>query len=471
MRVAGLLGEGQYQATKARLEAQLDTVQTTAPAADLPPLTTASPQQPAFATYQAYGTAAPYAPQPPPPPAAPEWAPPAAQPWQQPQPGGGRRTTLIATGLTIALLAAAFAGVAVVTRSNPPNTLAGTAANTPVPTATPTPDAAAALASLRTAPAPKDGSVVITHDQADKLVRAFWPVREAGLSHRNPDTIRAIEDGPAREWDVIGCTMGCPPPNARSIRDVHLFVPLQTRFPASFMAHVLTTEYHTSGPQVEIFVFTRQSATAPWTISFNAYYSQVDHIIEAATEDPSTGLEATPPVDPSHVPSALPGMLAAYWQHWKDTGSAPPNTQFGDSYFTTQIGQGLWATRQDDHTLGLDEHVAYSADNAADGMWSFAVSTSGANATPLPGRVLTCGTVRYRAVTTPLKAGGAVVQSVDFDPFGNLLRPGRYSSVTESGLHMSCILTAPGRPIFVTGAAGQQTKVFGVSLDGSGASA
>ena len=121
--------------------------------------------------------------------------------------------------------------------------------------------------------------------------------------------------------------------------------------------------------------------------------------------------------------------------------------------------------------LGIDEHVTYSADPAADSMWSFAIDSK-LTGQWYSGYTLTCATIRYRAVSTPLTAGGAVVQSPDLDPYGNLLAPGRYSSVTESGLHMSCILTSLGRTqIAVDGNNGEQTKVFGVPLDGGGAAA
>jgi hypothetical protein len=458
MRLAGLVTEKQYQSTLQRLQAQLDA----APVSAATPPSSDAPPPPPYAP--------PAAAQPSP---IPTYAPPPPQPWQQVAPPRtrGMRTPMIATGIAIALLAATVAGIAVVTKSNAPAVpVASTATSTPAPTPTPTPDPGASLAALRNLPAAK-GDFVVTPALAEQLVRGFWPVRENGLSRHNPDTIHAIENASAGEWDAIGCTLGCPPPSPRALRDVRVFVPLQKAYPATFMAQVLTTQYHTPASLVEIMVFTRQSASQPWFLSFDTSYSGLDKLHEFPVNDGSVSSDADPQNDPKVDRTALPGMLAAYWQHWKDTGSAPAGTRFIAGAFTTQQGQDIYATRQDDRTIGIDEHVTYSADPAHDGVWSFAVNATDDKGLVHSNYVLTCGTVRYRAVNLPLKPATAVVQ-VGLDPFGNLLAPGRYSSVTESGLHESCLLTHPGETfIEVEGLDGQQTKVFGVPLDGGGAAA
>jgi hypothetical protein len=460
MRLAGLVSETQYQGLKARLEAQLAA----APASAAPDASPA-PAQPGGSV--PHGTSTPSAPPPPPPPPA--------APWQQhaaPQPG--LRKPLIATAVMIGLLAAAFAGAAVVTRSDRPaaSTAAPTATPLPTdePTPTPPPDFAALLAPLRNQAVPA-GSATITPAAAQTLVRAFWPVREQGLSRRSAETIRAIEDGSAREWDVIGCTMGCPPPQPRPAGEVRVFVPYQTTYPASFMAEVMSTTYHsTTTPMTEIFVFTRQSPSAPWYISFNTNFTGPAHLADVAPLDQRDFAQPVSP-DPRHAPVALIGGLAAYWQHWRDTGTAPPKTEFTDGYFSSGVGKDIGAGRQDFAAEGIDEHATYTADPQA-GLWSFALEGTSPGGSSPNTAALTCGTVRLRSVSTPLAKGGAVVQDTDLLPYGNLLRPGSYSSVTVTGLHMTCLRTQTGQlGIEAIGDSGEQTRVVGVPISGAGVSA
>jgi hypothetical protein len=462
MRLAGLIGESEYQSMLAKL---LPRVEATPPAPPAPPVSTLTLPAPAVSTAPPPAAAA-----------APGWASPPPPPSAPAEPGAiSLRTTLAFTGIAVALIAATAGGTALISHArNAATPLSAAATSTPYPSATATPTATPnpvlALAPLRTA-APDPNGAVITQIAAEKLVRAMWPVRDLALSHRSPDAVRAVEDGPAGEWDAIGCTMGCAPPSPRSIRDVHLFVPRQTAFPAAFMAQVLTTQYHDTSSLVEIMVFTRQSASAPWFLSFDTSYSGIDRLREFPSIDLASGFEKPPAADRTVERSGLPGMLAAYWQRWADTGAAPPSTRFLDGAFTTRQGQDIAATRTEMRSTGINSKLTYTADPAHDGVWSFAVNTLDSSNRLHADDVLTCGTVRYRDVGTPLTAGGAVVQGMDFMPYGSLLRPGGYSDVTMTGVHESCMLTHPGEtPIQVEGINGHQTRVVGVPVSG-GASA
>lgn len=540
MRLAGLVDEKQYQATRARLQEQLDALGWTPPAslgltppvsAPLPPApaaplgpppaeyaaaapdaTTPAPSPatygadvpvpgvtpPAYQPPPAYGAAAPTAYRPPsadpppaaaappsghppqaayaPPPAASAWTTPPAPSWQQPQPprpASNLRTAIVATGVALALLATTAGSIAVVTHSTHPATptasatAAPTASATPAPT--PTPDAAATLAALRTAQ-PQAGQPLITPAQARQLVQAFWPVREQGLSQRNPDTIHAIEDASAGEWDAIGCTYGCPPPSPRPLRNQQVMVPRQTSYPAAFMAQVLTTQYHSSDALVEIMVFTRKAASAPWFLSFDTSYSGLS-VLHEFPSGPGSFDEPTPP-NGSIDYTTLPSQLATYWQYWKTNGVAPAGTHFVPGAFTSEQGLETYKARIDYRAAGIAEHATYGAGTPQDGTWSFAVNLEDGNGQIEEGDVLTCGTVRFRSLSTPIAPARTVVQDTTYEPYGDLLRPGEYSSVTVTGLHESCMLTRPGSPqIAVEGIVGEQTRVVGVPFSGSGVNA
>ncbi len=406
-----------------------------------------------------------------------------------PSPDGlGLRGVLVATGLAVALIAATAAGAAVISRSHTTKNASAAATATPTPArtptprstptpdlstpqpvagATPTPDLDAALSAARTAPATKPG-VVVDLDVAGNLVRTLWPVRELALSQRNAVAVRAIENGPAGEWDAISCTMGCPPPSPRALRDAHYFVPRQTGYPASFMAQVLTTEYHSSGALVEIMIFTRVSATAPWFLTFNTNYSGIGRVREFPTFDFTTHFEADLPADPTHQRVTLPAVLADYWQHWATTGAAPASTQLVNGYFTTQFGEDIAATRLDMRRAGINSKLTYSYNPKQDGVWMFTVNAEDSSGRLVSNDVLTCATVRYTDVNTPLSAGSGIAQGRDYMPYGTLLPPGQYSTVTQSGLHQSCLLTHPGEtPIEVEGMNGEQTSLTGVPFDGA----
>ena len=494
MRVAGLLREQQYQETRARLQEQLDALGpaaapppplyafNTPPAAPPPP---PPPAPPAVALLPAWQPAADasgipagapepgYAAPPAYPPPPPGYPPPPPLPTWQPPPPGQRHTRVVAALVGAGLILATVAAAAVVGRPSKPPAASAAATPASTPTATPvptgTPDPAATLASLRNSQ-PDAGQPLVTPEQAKQLVQAFWTVREQGLSHSNPDTIHAIEDAAAGEYDAIGCTYGCPPPSPRPLKAVQVMVPLQKSYPAAFMAQVLTTEYHSSDALVEIMVYTRKSASVPWFLSFDTEYSGLNTLHEFPA-GPDTFDQ--PPAPSKAVDySALPSQLAAYWQYWKTNGVAPPGTHFEPGAFTSEQGLGTYQAWVQYRAQGIAEHTTYTAGTPQDGAWSFAVNVEDGKGQIEEGDVLTCATVRFHSVSTPIAPARTVVQDTGGEPYGNLLRPGEYSSVTVTGLHESCMLTRPGLPgIAVEGLAGEQTRVVGVPFSGSGVSA
>jgi hypothetical protein len=349
-----------------------------------------------------------------------------------------------------------IAGTFVVLATRPHNNPTTGPAAVSHTTATPDPDAA--LTALRTA-APSLPDVVMDASDADKLVRAFWPARERALSSRDALAVRRLETGAALQVDAVGCTFGCPPPRPRTIADLDVFVPRQTAYPAAFMAQVLTTEYHSSRPLVELMVFTRASPSQPWSLAFDTMYAGNSQLTVYPDSVDGGAFDADPPAVAGIDPTTLPAQLAAYWQHWKDAGSAPAATPFADSSFTSVVGQAFHEALLERRADGIAADVTYAGDGA-DGVWTFAVSPKGVGSNQF---ALTCGTVKYGAVDTSTRSGGTLVQDQGFQPFGTLLRPGGYASVTEQGVHETCFLTQVGsRAITVIGSNGGTTSLTGV---------
>jgi hypothetical protein len=127
--------------------------------------------------------------------------------------------------------------------------------------------------------------------------------------------------------------------------ETRLFVSRESAYPAAFMAQVRTTTDDHLSPYIEIMVFVRQSAVDPWMVALDTGYSGFSVMDEAAAADAS-GFDQQAPVFPGIDPTALPGQLAAYWQHWKTAGGPPPGSDFAHRSWTDLQGQHLYAYRQ-----------------------------------------------------------------------------------------------------------------------------
>lgn len=322
---------------------------------------------------------------------------------------------------------------------------------------------AGSLNSVLTA-MPATSGVTVDPAEANAVVRAVWPAREQALYQRNASTIARLETGSAAAWDVIRCTAGCPPPSPRDLIALRTFVPRQRLYPARFMAEVRTTTDDHSEPYIEIMIFTRSDPREPWRLALDSGYAGVAAMSETPVAD-SSGFDATP-IPESPDPGTLPSSLAAYWQHWKDTGTPPTDNVFTPGYWTDEQGQYLYSYKQTLLQRGQVESVTYSADADADGVWTFALNEV-ANGKTTTGWRLSCGTVHYQATVVPLAAGSALIQSADQSEWGTLLAPGPYSQITNVGLHQSCFLIEVGYPgVGVVGGNGGLIKVAGVRIGG-----
>jgi hypothetical protein len=336
------------------------------------------------------------------------------------------------------------------------------------PSSQPLPPSAQNLASLLTvlAASPQTPGVTVDVPLATRIVDAMWPIREQALDTFDVGPLHAFETGSALEGDTdaIGTRLcGCSDPLPRPIVTHNLFVPVQTTFPSSFLSEATTGSVEGSPPDVSLMVFTRASAQDHWMLSLETGYSFAAGAAWVyATPAPMTGgFDIRTPVGTYR--NDLPGDLAAYYQHWADYGAPPPKTPFGPGLFTSTVGQ---TEVTEDTTLageGQVHHVVYSADPGRDGDWSFAANET--EEQPTYGWALSCGTVRYEAVTTLAKGAAPMVQPSDVSTWGPTLPAGQYTKITQWGLHQSCFLDGPnGSPYMVLGQNGGITRSVGVSV-------
>jgi hypothetical protein len=340
---------------------------------------------------------------------------------------------------------------------NPPAFPTASPPNQAVPPTTPS--LASMLAVLSAAP--RTPGVSVDPGQAQQILDSLWPIREQALDSDDAEVLADFENGSALQGDIAVLTAGfcgCPDPQPRTIATRNLFVPRQTTYPSWFVSEVTTGPVVGSTTDVSLMVFTRASAQARWTLSLETGYSFAKGAawVYATPESIAGGFDlATAPHN------ELPADLGAYEQYWADTGTAPPSSPFATGVFTTGIGQTQATLDKTLAAAGQVHRVVYSVDPVHDGDWSVAANND--REQPSYGWTLSCGTVRYEAVTTLAAGASPIIQPADLSSWGPTLPAGTYTKITQWGLHESCFLDdIDGIPYIVLGHDGGITRSAGV---------
>jgi hypothetical protein len=331
------------------------------------------------------------------------------------------------------------------------------------PAARPVPPSGSSLTALHTllSATPTTPGATIDPQLAARIVDTLWPIREQALDTNDVGTLAGFETGSALQGDTadqVTITCGCSGPLPRPVATQYLFVPKQSAYPSWFISELTTSPVEGSSPDVSLMVFTRASPATQWMVSLETGYSFASGAawVYATPEAMAGGFDL-----PTPTRNELPGDLAAYYQYWANAGSAP-TSPFAPGVFTSAIGQ---TQAKLDTTLageGQVHRVVYSIDLAHDGVWSVAANNVAEQ--PVYGWGLTCGTVRYEAVTTLASGAAPMVQPVDRSTWGSTLTPGRYTEITQWGLHESCFLDdTAGVPFIVLGHNGGVIRSVGVS--------
>jgi hypothetical protein len=380
-----------------------------------------------------------------------------------------RRSAALAFGLVFAMMVATAAGSLGIARVIATGFPAHLAANNPAIFPASPPDEATppgdvpSVATLLTAldATPATPGVTVDPALAQRIVDTMWPVREAALAGDDPRRLAPFETGTALEGDTAEITAnacGCNlQPRPLAVRN--LFVPRRNSYPAWFVSEVTTGSTAGSPAVVSFLVFTRDSMSTHWMLSLETEYAfaKGGAWVYATPASLAGGFDL-----PSPPHNELPADLGAYYEHWVDTGMPPPTSPFASGAFTTSLGQ---TQVKEDETLaaaGEIHRVTYSVDVAQDGDWT--VAANNIKAQPTYGWALSCGTVRYEAVTTLAPGAPAILQPADRSAWGATLAPGQYSRVTQWGLHETCFLDdLDGIPYLVLGHDGGVIRSAGVS--------
>ena len=170
-----------------------------------------------------------------------------------------------------------------------------------------------------------------------------------------------------------------------------------------------------------------------------------------------------PPDAPTHAP-ILGSRAAATPADGCLAIARAASTHAGGSTFTLAARPASPIEPQS--ALGRCIESSTSIDLAGDGVWS--VAANNVREQPVYGWGLTCGTVRYEAVTTLAKGAMPMIQPGDLSNWGPSVPAGQYTRITHWGLHESCVLDdAAGIPFIVLGHNRGVIRSTGVVAGGS----
>jgi hypothetical protein len=281
---------------------------------------------------------------------------------------------------------------------------------------------------------------VVSAAQADRVLRAFWPVHERALVEGDLQTVAGLSAGPAAEWEKGSVACGCYHiDEPRELASATYLAPKQAGYPAFFVAEA--TQSYKGTSWVDVLVFTKQDANAKWLVSYESGFAP-SAVSASRVAPPTSAAAATGPTPAQHAVAVKAAAdLAKAWQSAKETGLPPETETFELRGQTMQRLETLMSAGQDQvQGNGLFGHYTFSA-SASDPLFEVATAD---------GSELACQPVRDTVVYTP-QPGYAVHQDGSRENWGSLLAPGDYASLTARDVWQTCFLIAanPADPIVV----------------------
>jgi hypothetical protein len=324
---------------------------------------------------------------------------------------------------------------------------------------------------------------LVTPAQARGITVSMWQVWEDALISRNTTALtQLIPPGALLSGELYNCAWpsgGCvAETSTRPVNNVTTIVPVQRSYPIYFLAEISTIQDVANldaapqwVPWVELQILTKDSASAPWQLSFDTGYSGTNNQqppllpfdLQPGPESSSNSLadwyNPPPTKSPSTPAPTFLSLLAQYYQSFKETGNPPANDRFMVGGDADGYGTQLATNRQNNISLGSRSHYDFSADPSA-GEWEF----SGAGGLPIE-----CGTVLDTSTNTPV-GGPVLLQNADRTTWGMPLPPGTYSKIITTTTHPTCVddvdgvLDAAGDSGFSTGVTGPRGSIFSTAL-------
>jgi hypothetical protein len=283
---------------------------------------------------------------------------------------------------------------------------------------------------------------VIMPATATELLDSFWGLRTQALKGNDPALLAEIEGGSALFADTPTC--GCGPIKPWGARMAQsIFLPEQTAYPARFFAEVRTTISDLA--VVATLVFVRDTRSGVWKVVIDSQQqvkanlnpaSELDHPV---TEGP--GFDASAPQVFSPRPALLTGVLASYWQYWKNSRRAPTGTVFQPGVWTTQWGAQLAAYGQGQVNKGNGLVGHYRYEPGPGDVWTV----------PAHGFEIACGTMLVQKTWS--FPGGGAYQDQARTNWGSVVPAGTYNAMVATEISEPCFYIYGTTDIYVNGAA------------------
>jgi len=261
---------------------------------------------------------------------------------------------------------------------------------------------------------------LLTPSIATAVVNEEWTVFANAGSYASASELSRIAAPGVVDLMISRQICGCGSwPAAYSSLEVT--APTEPTYPLSFLAEI-DQQHDSEGAQIQVAVFGKQSASAPWLIMYLTGYGGSQHSLYPGASL-SQGAPQWVPANEQFVEMAK--MLASERQ-----SGAPPSGDFWDATAEEQSGEiaevadNLRQTYQDDQGSGLQASADFYVANYSP---IFSAGLYGAECAEIIGRVL---------VTSDHSS--PVVQSHSQVAFGPLA-PGDYSSVTEMDVYQVCM--------------------------------
>ena len=299
---------------------------------------------------------------------------------------------------------------------------------------------------------------------ARAVAMSFWGRWQSALSRADVTAIRQMTvAGPVQDDFLLGCTYKhyafFEPCTAEPFLGLSVVVPIETEYPLYFLAEFHTRsqfvknyELDTSylGGALDLDVLVKAGPDAPWRLSFGGGegssnltpppFLGATTMTHAGAED---GLDVPSLTILHGAADAVPNLLAAYYQSWRDAGAAPAHTPVLSGPFTSTIGEVLATDGPQGAVSDGTRWSAYwKAEMATTGVWAFPVKLS--NTQHLFGAnpyLMECFPMEVESIGTPGPGEKVLVQRGSQIDFGPGLAPGIYSRVVQWTLHYPCVAT------------------------------
>jgi hypothetical protein len=258
---------------------------------------------------------------------------------------------------------------------------------------------------------------LLSPSAAQQAFKATWPQFDA--AYHQADVAKMGQYATSETvFAAIGeIQCGCGPlPEQRS--SVELSVPVQYKYPLSFLAQIAVTQQFDQH-FAYVAVFTKTTPTAQWRLSYLVAYSGKSRYLTSSEF-------ATAPVPPFNT-DVIGGQVAAFLQSYANTGVPPATTP-------TLVLDGSTA-QEVENLISVKQTIESGGDTQGS---MTIVPTDHSTRFAYPGGDILCGAL-HSSVQITAPPNEPTVQPLNRSSWGPSLLPGSYTSLEKQQVHDYCM--------------------------------